>query len=703
MALLRRPVDGRATLWRVLAGVALSALVGCGSGGGDAPAVGAGPSTSTSAFRVTLDRNSLSFTFAEGIIAAPIEILTAVGSGTPPTQLYVAAVTEGSALLPDIPLTLNGMTAQARVQPRADLAAGDYSGRVLFLVCTDVNCAQHVSGSPLTVSYSVKVLPKLQATAAVAIINAETDPTKPVVGSVRIDPPAGSPAFEWTAVTTDPFIRITRASGSSGTNLEYELDWAIINSMPNDFERSGVIQLITTRPNDSGPTVIVKARKALPHVVTVMPTTLVAMRVTRVIVRGGNFDALSKVAERVQVTGGTVQSATRISDKALAVDVAAHLLGEMTIRVGNAQGTETSATRIDVVPPREYDYSSLETPGIKRSAVLDPKTHHVYAANVEAGDLQKFRCSSVGCGMDSLAMPGIFDVGMYPRGNWLVTTSRAPYNVVQRIEAESLSIGLTAPLTPMAGGGDPHIGNGIPTTSDGRAWIGVGDGVRNGISTYEFGLGTLTPFVPASSIDFPLAEGPWFSAPGNGERLLTVFGANGSPPLHYLDASIGSLRSVGPGLTFRRTSSSDAGDRVLFDTRAVHDADLQLVGTLSISPHESDYALVGGALSRDGRRAYLLGAGAVPRIFVFDTSTPSAAPLTPIGSFDAADFPSCKPGPACTVPAVIIKTAADGNTLFMVGNERFVVIPIPHVWRSAGAPLSPLQPQVRMIVWKTSN
>lgn len=701
-------VRARRSLWNALGAlVAAASLLACGGGGDDAPAVGAGPSTPPAAFRVTLDRSAVSFTFVAGAIAVPSETLTATGTGTPPTQLYVGAIAEGPAIAPGIPMTLTGMTAQARLQPRADLAPGDYVGRVLFLVCTDVNCAQQVAGSPLTISYTVTVLSKVQSNSPLTLVTAETDPAKPLAGSVRIDAPAGSPAFTWTAKALDSWVKVTRAQGQSGTNLDYELDWAHVGPMPNEFEQTARIQLTTTRANEADTVIGVRVRKALPTIESVTPQALIVMRTTRVVVRGRNFEGLTQLAERVQVTGGTVVGAARLSDKALLVDVAPNLLGEMTFRVRNALSTPTNEGRAQIVAPREYDYSSLEAPGVKRSAVLDPSTHHVYAANVERGLLQKFYCASSGCNSEDLAMPGLFDVGIHPSGSWLTTTSRGATDVVHRVRIPFISIDIAVPVAGKVGGGDPLIGNGIATTNDGRAWIGVGDGVRNGLSYVDASAGNIVPVVPAGSAEFALAEGPWFSTPATGERLLTVLGA-ASSDLHYLDASVGTLKRATAAPRFRRTSSSDAGDRVLYDTDAVLDADFQLIGNLMLASTDTGYVKVGGAMSRDGRRAYVLAIGATARVFVFNTAMASpTAPLVPIGSFDIADLPSCAPGPACTAPAVIVKAAADSNTLFMVGNERLVVAPIPQQWRSAAPPLQALhlqaQPLVKAQRWSFGN
>lgn len=677
---------------------------GCGGGGGDsAPAVGGGPTTNASGFRVTLDRGSVSFTQVAGA-AAPAEVLTAVGTGTPPSQLYVGAVAEGPAIDPNITLTISGMTAQAALRPKSALTPGDYAGRVLFLVCTDVNCTQQVAGSPLAIAYSVKVLPSLDPPSPVIVVGAETDPAVPLKGSVRIEAPIGSAPFQWSAVSADSWLRVTRAVGASGTDLEYEVDWGSVRAMPNEFELTGSIRLMTTRPNEVAPVVAVRVRKALPTLEWATPATLVAMRTTRVVLRGRNFDGLASIANRVQITGGTLVAAARLSDKALLADIAPNLLGDMTIRVLNAQGTPTMEARAEVVPPREYDYSTFDTPGLKRSAVLDPATHAIFAANTEQQQIQKFRNSGVDWGMDALPFPNLFDIGLSRNGFWLVATSRPPNAALWNILPFSLQLASTTAVPGSLGGGDNAIGNGIPSTHDGRMWVGLGDGTRNGVAFYDPSMNKLDTLVPASGTTFPLAEGPWYSVAGNGERLLTMFGANGTPDMHYLDASEGTLKRAGTALSFRRTSSSDAGDRVLYDAGTVHDGNFNRIGLLSLAGETGSPVAVGGSLSRDGRRAYVLGVGSQPNpwVYVFDSSAFSLGPaLLPIGRFEVPDAPSCRPGPACPAPWVIVLTAADSNTLFLVGNQRVVAQPIPLPLRSAGPPLQAIQlqaqPQARVL------
>ncbi len=688
----------------ILAVSLAAVLAGCGGGGGDsAPAVGGGPTTSTTAFRVTLDRGSVAFTQVAGAVA-PAEVLTAVGTGTPPSQLYVGAVAEGPAIDPGIALTISGMTAQASIRPKAGLAPGDYAGRVLFLVCTDVNCAQQVAGSPLIIAYSVKVLPTLETASPLIVVGAETNPSVPLRGAVRIDAPAGSPPFQWSVVDSDSWVRVTRGSGASGTDLEYEINWGSVNGMPNDFEQTALIRLTTTRPNEVAHTVAVRVRKALPTLDSATPSRVVAMRTTRIVLRGRNFDGLVSLASRIQITGGTLVGAAKLSDKALLADIAPNLLGDMQIRVLNAQGVATMDARVEVIPPREYTYATIDAPGLKRSAVLDPETHSVFVANTELQMLQKFRPNGLNWGVDSLPVPNLFDVGLSRNGFWLVATTRLPNPVLHNISPLTLLISTSTPVTGSLGGGDSAIGNGIPSTNDGRMWLGLGDGVRNGVAYYDPSNNKLETLVPGTSGAFPLAEGPWYSVAGNGERLLAVFGVNGNPDMHYLDASDGSLKRAGTGLGFRRTSTSDAGDRVLYDAGTVRDANFGLIGTLSLSGEAGNPVAVGGSLSRDGRRAYIVGVGSLPNlwVYVYDTSVISlSGTLLPIARFEVADAPSCRPGPSCPSPWVIVKTAVDSNTLFLVGNERVVAQPIPPAQRSAGPPLQALQiqaqPQTRIL------
>jgi hypothetical protein len=153
----------------------------------------------------------------------------------------------------------------------------------------------------------------------------------------------------------------------------------------------------------------------------------------------------------------------------------------------------------------------------------------------------------------------------------------------------------------------------------------------------------------------------------------------------YLDAPDDVVKINPVDLTyFTQESQSDDGGRLMLDSARVYDHDFAQVGTIDLST--TTYFSVGGALSPDGARAYVLSYPAdflspsgSPRVWVFDTTqAPASGPSLPIlGFFDVADYPSCHTTDlSCNMRTQVI-IAPDGQTLFMASNAAVLVVPIP--------------------------
>lgn len=139
----------------------LSLLMSCGGGGGG------GDDGGNQAFRVTLDRNSVSWTLLEGSTPGGV-IITGTANREPDGALFVAAIVENNggvnAIDPNIQVVINGLQARAHVFAAVGLAAGTYSGRILFLACSDATCNNRIGGTPLPVTFTVTVQPGVRAT-----------------------------------------------------------------------------------------------------------------------------------------------------------------------------------------------------------------------------------------------------------------------------------------------------------------------------------------------------------------------------------------------------------------------------------------------------------------------------------------------------------------------------------------------------------
>jgi hypothetical protein len=260
------------------------------------------------------------------------------------------------------------------------------------------------------------------------------------------------------------------------------------------------------------------------------------------------------------------------------------------------------------------------------------------------------------------------------------------------------------------------LGYGIPTTNDGRSWLGL---ERMAFVTPQ----NLTPtIIPPSAPGSFFSGGPWYAVSRDGERLIIVqtAGVSPAPLMLYMNAADSIIQTNPAGLTSSfRFSLSDSGDRVLFDNQTVRDGQFNLVGAVDLPPSTvsqyQNYYPVRGLVTPDGSRVYVLAyredsAGdptLTPRVFVFD-ATAAQASLPLLGYFDIPDFPGCAPGndpTTCNEITVSGAISIDGHTLFFAGEQKLVVAPVPTVLTQvmAAPTVSPSVHQQRrpmiMTVW----
>jgi hypothetical protein len=169
--------------------------------------------------RVTLATTSLSWSYFPN--AQPMgQVAIANATGTYNGTIYVGAVVENSgatnAINPDIPMTITNTQVTATVTPAASLPVGTYTGRILFLACSDQACNNRIGGTPLTLPFAVTVKAPIQANPAT--VNASATSGSTVSQSIAIQPGAGESGY--TAVTsgaTAGFIQIASQTATGFT------------------------------------------------------------------------------------------------------------------------------------------------------------------------------------------------------------------------------------------------------------------------------------------------------------------------------------------------------------------------------------------------------------------------------------------------------------------------------------------------------
>ncbi|MFC4311854.1 hypothetical protein ACFPN2_22425 [Steroidobacter flavus] len=174
---------------------------------------------SSGGFTIQLQQSSVLLEYREGAPTVASTSVTATWRGTPPNPLYIVAAVEGPGIAaPSI--TVNQADARATITALR-MAAGDYSGRIVIRACPDPACSSTVGGTPINLPYTVRVTPPLFSveggdnssggTAYIDHVLGQPAPTR----TLNIAANSGA----WTATATQPWIALSRTSGTGGAAL----------------------------------------------------------------------------------------------------------------------------------------------------------------------------------------------------------------------------------------------------------------------------------------------------------------------------------------------------------------------------------------------------------------------------------------------------------------------------------------------------
>ena len=348
----------------------------------------------------------------------------------------------------------------------------------------------------------------------------------------------------WTASTTTPWLCLKSASGSAGSAVEYAIDVAQTDMLPNfaDFEARVTINAQGAAGLPLAPVVAsVTLRRDVAEVHTVSPAQIVAGTSTEVMVRGRGFDRLSFAdLQWINVTGSVVNQVIRLSDTTLKVTLSPPSAGEIVVTLPNYQGVSISTATARAFDARALPAAALAIGGSPRSVLHDAVRRQLFVANTGLGAIQRFCETAGGWAVDKLA--DLFDIGFSPDSTWLVATERS--GKLHLIDPAAFTIGAsyTAPgaLYPI-----PCSGHGIAVTNDSRAWLTVAGGSGNSMVSFDLrgrSFTTERPVGVAATFD----GGPWYEASRNGEHF-----SGGIKPRTAWRAGFSAGKRAGAG-AFRR-------------------------------------------------------------------------------------------------------------------------------------------------------
>lgn len=634
---------------------------------------------------------------------ASLTLATTEGAATPPRDVVVTPATWAGGQQPALSVRypagaptgwLQATATSGGASVRADatsLTQGSYTATLVFTPA--------LPGTVRELPVALTVGPGLVRPADWTVtVQAETTAAA-LSGSAAVQVAQG-PDRAWTATSDQPWLRLTTASGSTaGGAVAWAIDPTGLAALANFETHSATVTLRADTPAYTPVSFRVVVDKRLPEVRWVGPATVVTGRSTLLSVRGRGFDAVSDPNRLA--TGATPRgTVARISDTELQVLVSPGSASTNSVAMGNALGLPPAAATLQILAPRSHAYAAVASAGVKRSIVFDAARQALYAANVEGDTLVRLRFDGSSWVLDATPVPAILDVGLAPDNASLIVT--ATPGRVRLLDPASLATTFSLDVPEGLSRDLTYQGFGIATTNDGFSWLPAGRTGWNELVRFDHATRRIVPRPPQPDLRTSFYGGPWAMVSRDGANMVVVQSGSlsPSPPALVWRASDGLLRDNGAGLQFFYDASwSDDGSRIVIDNVEVRDRELALVGRARLDGVSGGPWIVrSSVMSPDGRRTYLLadteaaitgGASGPMRVFVFDSSTrdPATVALPLVGDVALADAPGCRRllSGDCPNHAPRMAIAPDGQTLFIAGNERLLVVPVPEALRAAGS------------------
>ncbi len=466
-------------------------------------------------------------------------------------------------------------------------------------------------------------------------------------------------AGSWTATSDSPWLVIDTPAGNGATTLSYHVDTSVADATIANWS-AGTATVTLKSSGMSDATTVLNYRRQLPEIVTVTPSQVWPGQTATVHVAGRGLSQLSGVGQ-ISVGSQAVAGGSIDSDTGATLQLPAQVAGSLQVGVGNALHVTSTQANLAVAAGR-LSYAVLATSGAKNNIVYDPSRLAVFASDDDASTLLQWRL--VGANWVETAMPwaGIWRVQLSPDRQTLYVLAKGS---LSEVDPDTLAVRVTHDGWTWSGF---DFDEALPITNDMRMWLPES-------GTQYFDLRTHA-FAVAPATEFPNVGLTTMAATPDGSYLYSVDGESSpAPPDGWYSAATQTNAPLATGVLERayRVSFDLDGKLGLFDWESVYRTGTwTLVGTATL-PTGQDGA--GGVISPDGTRVYRLSGN---NVVVFDTTQlqPGTSQFVQVGSFGIANSAVNCSVPECDgVGRLVIDPL--GTNLFWVGNQNFVVIPIP--------------------------
>jgi hypothetical protein len=611
--------------------------------------------------------------------------LAAVETGSPassrvdflapiPSSSVQATVTYGS-IGGWLSATVTGDHADVLLTP-AGLVAGSYTAALNFSVPAT---GQLIS---LPVSLTVNSGLSVAETASLKVDSATS--VEQMQGKIALAVAAGANIHIWTAASDQPWLKLAASSASIPAQPAWSIDLAAFGKLPNNAHSIAKVTIGT----DGGlvPRVYtLDLQKALAEVHGLDALALLEGQSGDLLVYGTGFTSLTNPQAQLKIGGAQPASVTVLGERVLQVGLAALAAGDYPVSLSSPAGESGTPRLLRVTRRATYGYQAFDTEGRKSTMLWDAPSKSLFLVNQSLKSVMRY--APVGGAFQLVATRSfslVDSIAMSPDHTVLIV--QVGTTKILKLSPTDLSTQTTLDLNPGSGGAAAETGVPLPVMGDNRMLNGTYGWV-------DLDTGAVTAVNMNSNDTFNAAI--WGAVSGNGLRMLRPDSGLTSPrgPMHYLDLLGDTFLAYSSDVTpfFYRFAVNHDGSSWAFNDQ-VFDFQQNLKGNIHLP---DGWVSNQSVFARDGSRLYLYAqsdqGGNPARVYVVDTSraltTTTNFPV--LGFIPVADKPNCPYNSNsgyydnCFTFETRITIADDDQTLFLAGDKKFVVLPIPPELRAA--------------------
>lgn len=599
-----------------------------------------------------------------------------------PGTTVMASVDYGTQKEGWLSAQVNGDTVNVRATGQPTMHTGGYSAT---LILTPSNKSPELR-IPINLAVSNGML--VPGLISLGISNATTK--QQMQGTVVIALANGVSATSWRATSDKEWFKLDVDSGDFNTPLRWHIDPRTFDNLKNGVSHSALVRV--SADNGNGPlserNFLVNVEKRMSEIKSLNSVALIAGQAGDVLLYGeGSYFA--NASSQVSVRGATPLSVTRVGGKLIRVAMPALQAGTYDVSMNVASDLAVRHKTLIVTERDSYTYQAIDAPGLKSMLVWDAATKSVFVVNNTSKSVTRYAAIN---GKFQFVTNRSFNfadgIAMTPDHTALVVRSGSTkiyklspidLSTIKTFDLPTSWIGSKSPIsTPLTITLDNQLMHFSPS---GGGWLDLDTGA------------TTNPGLRDNSFSRTLAE--WSAVSGDGRFMLWPATDTFSPLQQLLGFDLNFGFVYFPfsreSQMFSQFAVSYNGGTWAFNNKIYSPYVGANSGLYARGKFEAPDQWFGKqmTMSRNGSRLYVYtqrNGEPKPRIYVFDISGMTLSGDMPIlGYIELNDMPNCA-GTSNTDQCYPLETritiSDDDQTLFLAGDTKFLVVPIPTSMRT---------------------